>query len=51
MSRVQKLPHVKEEPLTDGSRSDPLLARAEAMGDAGLASVRTDIRKGEKNLF
>ena len=46
LRKVQKLSHVKYEPVPDGSKRDPLLARAEPMSDAGCTSVKTYLRRG-----
>ena len=47
--RCQKLPLCPIEPMPAGSKTDPLLAKAEPISDGGSASGITDLRWGEKS--
>ena len=46
--RHQKLPPCQTETETAGSKTDPLLAKAEPISNVGSASVTTYLRKGKK---
>ena len=43
----QKLPPCPTEPMPIGSKTDPLLTKAEPISDGGSASGITDLRKGK----
>jgi len=46
----QKLPPCLIEPMPDGSKTDPLLAKAEPISDGGHTSVIMYLRRGAGNL-
>ena len=43
--RCQKLPLCPTEPMSAGSKTDPLLAKAEPISDGGSTSVITYLRR------
>jgi len=45
-----KLPPCPTEPVPAGSRTDPLLAKAEPISDGGSTSGITELRRGKKLL-
>jgi len=44
--RCHKLPPCQMEPVPDGSKTDPLLAKAKTISDSGSASGITYLRRG-----
>lgn len=42
---VQKLPHIKSEPASASSKTDPLLAKAKPVSNVGFSSVRANLMK------
>lgn len=47
MRRCQKLPPCPTDPVPDGSKIDPPLAKADPTSDIGSAFVITNSRRGE----
>jgi len=43
----QKLPSCPVEPVPDGSKTDPLLAKAKPVSEGGSTSVITYLRRGK----
>jgi len=48
VSSCEKLPPCPIEPVPDGSKTNPLLAKAKPISDGGSASVITYLRRGRK---
>jgi len=48
--RYQKLPLHLTEPMTAGSKMDPLLTKVEPISDSGSTSVIPYLRRGKKPL-